>query len=178
MKGLLTIGLAAASLAVAGALPARAVTTLPATIFDFSGACSDCSGTATAELTLSASYALGDELTSSNFVSFHYDGTDLQSAFTITSADLGSISGAISTVPGENSVSVFDTSLLGFESATYGFWDVRIASLSADYGYSHAYSNPPNAAPEPATWVMMAIGLLGVGLAGYRGARGAAMAKA
>jgi PEP-CTERM motif len=32
--------------------------------------------------------------------------------------------------------------------------------------------------PEPATWVMMAIGFLGVGLAGYRGARGAAMAKA
>jgi hypothetical protein len=66
MKGLLTIGLAAASLAVAGALPARAVTTLPVTIFDFSGVCSDCSGTATAELTLSPSYALGDELTSSN----------------------------------------------------------------------------------------------------------------
>ena len=45
------------------------------TLFNFSGTCTDRSGTATASLVLAGSYTLGTPITSSNLVSFTYNGT-------------------------------------------------------------------------------------------------------
>ncbi|MGO9389764.1 hypothetical protein [Rhodoblastus sp.] len=56
-------------------------------VFDFYGVYSDCKGTVTAELTLQ-NYTLGSALTPTNFVSFHYDGSNLYPAFTVTPAEL------------------------------------------------------------------------------------------
>ena len=82
-------------------------------VYDFSGTCSDCTGTATAELTLTGDYTLGSTLSSSNFISFHYDGTNLVSAFTILPSDSGFfVSGFLNTVPGSDNVEIENANAL------------------------------------------------------------------
>ena len=75
-KAALAIGLAIASFALADAGPANAIAAAPDKVYDFSGYCTlDCAGdTAKAALTLSPSYTLGQTISSSNFISFVYDG--------------------------------------------------------------------------------------------------------
>ena len=100
MKLLLILGLAMLSTPIVGAVPAEA--TVPVgfdKVFDFSGQCDlDCTGEATAELTLAPSYELGDPLGSSNFISFHYDGTNALPAFTFLVSDVVTYGGSISAV--------------------------------------------------------------------------------
>ena len=62
--------------------------------FTFSGTCSDCTGTATATLTLT-NYTQGNSILFANLVSFQYDGTNLLAPFLVNQANLLSISGII-----------------------------------------------------------------------------------
>lgn len=87
------------------AAPTRATLLAPTTTtFTFVGTCGDCHGSAQAELTLS-NYSLGDTINLANFVSFHYDGTDLLAAYSITAGNLTSLYGHIAgTLPAAESV--------------------------------------------------------------------------
>ena len=80
------------------------------TEFQFTGLCSDCfsgAGSAHAQLVVQ-NYVLGNSFSISNFVSFAYDGTDLQSPFTITSGNIANFSGSIGPgLPGEYDVDIF-----------------------------------------------------------------------
>jgi hypothetical protein len=127
------------------------------TTYDFAGVCTDCSGTGFAQLTVQ-NYTAGASFTEGNFVSFHYDGTNLTGPFTITSA--GTFTGSIgSDLPG-----AFDVDIIGqghsFTSSTSGQWDIDDSEVSADYGPSSSYS----AVPEPFSAALLGSGLLGLGL--------------
>ena len=141
MKRSLAIGLTLASLAVACAEPASATQFKE---FDFTGTCSDCIGTAKAELKVKSSYNLGDTISSSNFVSFHYDGTNKLDAFTFTVPDVTSYSGSISTYPGMNTISLFSGSLF-FHAYNTGVWS---AGHPSDQGTGGTWG-PANPAPAP-----------------------------
>jgi hypothetical protein len=161
------LGLALLSAATACAVPAEAsVTVTPDKVFSFSGQCTlDCTGEATAELTLDSSYNLGDPLSSSNFISFHYDGTDALAPFTFTVSDVVTYGGAISSVPGKNSVTLANAHGFGFISFNNpaGNWAVGFLS---DAGIQGSYT--ATTVPEPGTWAMLLLGFAGLGLAGYR----------
>ena len=77
----------AITLAAGSAHAALAVTT---TTYNFVGACTDCNGFGRAELTLS-NYTPGQAIDATNFIAFHYDGTDLLAPFTITAAQATSL---------------------------------------------------------------------------------------
>jgi len=137
------------------------------TTYNFSGQCTDCNGTATAQLTLLSSYVLGTSITTSNFVSFHYDGTNLISAFTINLADVGFLSGSLpATLPGPATLSVIDTTFFGFDSGITGQWNVG----GDDFGTLGVYSlaGATTGAPEPGTLGVMGAGL---GLLGFAARR-------
>jgi hypothetical protein len=165
MKLLLIPGLAILSTLIVGAVPAEA--TVPVgfdKVFDFSGQCDlDCTGKATAELTLAPSYELGDPLGSSNFISFHYDGTNALPAFTFLVSDVVAYGGSISAVPGKNTVTLANAHGFGFTSFNNpaGNWGVGFLS---DAGIDGSYT----AVPEPSTWAMMLVGFAGLGFAAYR----------
>ena len=152
----------AAVLALAGAFstsPARAVT------FTFAGVCTDCAGTATAELVLN-DYTLGAAIDDTNFVSFRYGGTNLLPAYTISAADLPSLSGSIDgPLPASESV-VFATSDLEFVSNTSGGWCTGARfSCGDDLGASHLWSavaDDTTTVPEPLTISLLGGGLLGL----------------
>ena len=128
--------------------------------FDFSGLCTDCSGTATATLVLNSSYVLGTEFDNSDFVSFTYNATNLQSTFTILPSDPDlSVDGTIpATPPGFADVDIaLDGGSLEFQSfSADGSWYVADI-VPEDYGTNGVWSSASQAAaPEPAT-----IGLVG-----------------
>src|ERR1035438_10520490 len=89
----------------------------PNEVYTFVGACSDCIGNGTATLTLTGGYTLGTAITSSTFVRFVYNGTNLLGAFTILPTDAGfGVSGVMPTnLPGpaqftvDNSQRFFDS---------------------------------------------------------------------
>ena len=124
--------------------------------FDFTGQCTDCQGTAHAELTVQ-DYQLGASFIPSNFSSFHYDGTNLFPAFTITPSQLATFSGSIGpNLPGEFDVTIFSTE--GFETLTNGNWS---AGAAGDFGTQGTWSA---AVPEPASLTLLAVGLAGLGM--------------
>lgn len=139
----------------------------PVTTYSFTGVCSDCSGDASAQLVLSG-YTLGDSITSSEFVSFTYDGTNLFPSYTFGSADLASISGSLpASLPGtaDLSVTCFEAAgcpgaraLLTFSSTTSGTWSLSSSGGGADQGIDGAWSL--TSAPEPADGFLLATGLL------------------
>jgi hypothetical protein len=166
---------------VFGITPASAV---PAstTTYNFSGTCTDCSGTATATLVLS-NYTLGTPITSSNFVSFTYNGTNLTGPFTITSGSPGLfVSGSINTIPGPNnfSVSVGINTIAAqnrstvshavasnsFFSNTNGNWSVGV--IPFDFGTNGVWGAAIAVTPAPPTSVLLVLGLLAVAAFSWR----------
>lgn len=147
------------------ALPASA-TVIVNQVYDFSGTCSDCTGTATGELTLSG-YTLGQDITSANFVSFHYDGTDLQPSFTVLPTDSEFfVEGSLTTIPGPNDV-LLGNSDIRFQSQSNGDWCVG-GSCDRDAGTPSVYNAASTGVPEPATMGLLGLGLAGAALLGRR----------
>jgi hypothetical protein len=127
--------------------------------YDFSGVCQDCMGDAGAELTL-LNYTPGQTIDASNFVSFHYDGTNLLEAFTVTAADADYVNGDLTTLPGPNNFYLASDSEF-FSSSSFGNWCVG-GACDSDYGFQHTWSI--SGVPEPTTWFLIIVGIAGVGL--------------
>lgn len=147
------------------------------TTYSFSGTCSDCQGPALAELTL-ANYTAGQSITNNNFVSFHYDGTNLLSGYTILNDAGLYVSGSINNpLPGtENFYVMGFTQTTGapglqqvFETFNGGNWDTGLP-VSADYGPTHLWNATPaaTAVPEPMSAALLGAGVLGVAVARRR----------
>jgi hypothetical protein len=131
-------------------------------IFDFTGTCSDCTGSVSAVLTLS-NYTLGSNITTSNFVTLTYNGSNLLSPFTITDAEViadGEATGSIGPVlPGSFPVAVirFDSSD-AFESQFAGNWCAG-SSCDRDAGGNGIWSVATT--PEPASIATFLVGIAG-----------------
>jgi len=134
------------------------------TQFTFTGVCSDCSGTATATLTVTG-FIPGQAFTLdlSNFVSFHYNGTNLRPPFDITPSDNPDVDGSLGpTFPNPYHVHVATPDTVrAFASEADGSWGVSSGQGLDDQGTS---SNWDLAAPEPVTAAIAAIGLLALAL--------------
>jgi len=149
---------ALAALAILSAAPASAGTI----VYDFTGTCTDCysgSGNATGELTLLDTYQLGQAITSGNFVSFHYDGTNLLSPFTISLGDTNLfLSGSMSTVPGFDTVSFNSVNGTFLADSASGNWCAG-PGCASDQGGNGIFTGAVST-PEPGS-----IGLVLTGLA-------------
>ena len=115
----------------------------------WSGLCSDCTGTATATLTLHT-YLQGTPILSTNFVSFTYDGTDRAGAYTILPAALSSIAGNIPlSLPSVADFQIVSSGALPtFATHADGSWVLG----NDDFGASSSFSP----APEPASYALVA----------------------
>jgi len=137
--------------------------------FTFVGKCSDCSGTGNATLVLS-DYTLGTDLLNSNFVSFSYAGTNLQSAFIVTSSDISYFFGKINAaLPGYENV-YLQTSSITFQSINNGQWCVG-PDCGSDQGSLGTWSEAITPAPEPAAIALVGSSVLGLAAARRRRAQ-------
>jgi len=135
--------------------------------FEFTGACIDCTGTATASLVLQ-NYTLGNGITNSNFVSFTYNPTDLIPAGYVISTALNNFESINGVIPA-NLPGVANVSILGvvyyFNTDVSGNWETGVALLNNDFGVNGAWSPQNTGVPEPSAVVLMgsaALALLGV----------------
>jgi len=169
VKTMKTLALTAALIGfgVTAAPTASAANIIAADVFNFTGTCADCTptnSTVTAVLTLSPAYTVGTTITSSNFISFTYNGSNLVPAFSITSSNTSlSLAGSISSVNGFDSVLVSGTTGR-FQAFNNGNWCVNnagpLCAVPSDYGTNGVFSQPSSGTPEPAS-----VSLLGLGLA-------------
>ncbi len=145
-----------AVLALAAAQRSSAL--ISTTTYNFSGTCQDCSGTATATLTVVGSYTLGTALSSSNVVSFTYNGTNLVGPFTITpSSPSFFVRGSITNYPGQNNVAI-SSSVSGtsnFFSSTTGNGGIGLS----DHGIASIWGTAVPATPAPSTSILLVLGL-------------------
>jgi hypothetical protein len=143
-------------------------------VVNFTGFCEvDCSNTATGVLTLQ-NYALGDFLSSSNFVSFSYSSNVL--SFTISSGDsLLSVGGSIAG-NGANSVGIGNADHF-FESQNSGLWCVDNSAFcnqlqNDDAGTEGTWEVSARGVPEPGSFALAAIGMAGLLLVATRRSTG------
>ena len=133
------------------------------TTYTFSGACIDCAGTATAILVLQ-NYTPGTALSNANFVSFHYNGTNLLAPFDVLPANLEFLQGIIpSSLPSTARVFVFGVPTL-FQTFTNGNWEVG-SSILDDFGNGGVWAA---GVPEPSTVLLLGSGLALFGLRRWR----------
>jgi hypothetical protein len=172
----LRAAVAGAAAALFMAAPARANV-----VFDFSGVCSDgCSGTATGVLTLADSYTFGADITAADFLSFDYSSSSF--SFDIASADSPVLVGGLNADGSFNSEGelIFHSpaGVPLFVAITGEFNALRTNGGTFNLGSTFAFTLVSGAVPEPSTWAMMLLGFAGLGYAGYRKARPAAVASA
>lgn len=146
-------------LVMALAMTQSSSATISTTTFHFSGTCTDCSGTATATLLLAGNYTLGTPITTSNFVSFTYNGTNLTGAFTYNTATPGlSVSGSMSNIPGQNTFYIVNNLGVFFTSGLNGGWSVGLTDLGT--GGTWTGTGAVSATPAPSTSLLLAMGLM------------------
>jgi len=135
--------------------------TLANEIYSWSGVCSDCTGTVTGTLTLSPTYTLGSEITTSNFVSFSYSGSNLLSPFTILDSEVVSIAGLLPlTLPGAANLTILaniSSVSVPFETVSNGFWCAGSDCLG-DMGGNSTYSAAVSSIPEPGSIALFCCG--------------------
>jgi hypothetical protein len=145
---------------VALAMPERSPALVNTITYNFSGTCQDCSGTATATLTVVGTYTLGTALSSSNVVSFTYNGTNLLGPFTMTpSSPNFYVNGSITNYPGTNNVTIqtSQSNSSNFFSNTNGSW--AVGNLS-DLGSVSIWGTPVSATPAPSSGILLALGIV------------------
>jgi hypothetical protein len=168
---LIAIGAVAISEAPAAATP------VPAQVFNWSGTCFDCQGTATGTLTLTGTYVLGTALDAAHFLSFHYNGTNLLPAFDINAGDAGLVvwGGLPATLPGPANIKIYNTTH-EFETGTFtgggtgsfcvaigGGFGIGSSCLPADFGITgstYSVAATTAAVPEPASLALLASGMM------------------
>ena len=139
------------------AVPAAAVDTT----VQFTGDCTDCTGTGTGTLVLK-DYTLGDALSADNFVSFTYSSN-------LTNFTLNSVSqliGTFTSFPGAAFVEFNDDDFVfsSFAAGAMSPWCTgSTGTCGSDFGATSSWSLVAAAVPEPATWGAM---VLGFGLLG------------
>jgi PEP-CTERM motif len=157
------------------------------TVFDFTGTCdSGCTGTASGVLTL-VDFFDDDNGTvnDSTFISFEY--TSSSRTFLITRADGGSANGLLYD-DGRAFGGLFissSTGLPSFEASPqdFGMTPEEFAATTTpdpgtdDVGSSFRFVQVSGAIPEPSTWAMMLLGFAGLGYAGWRKVKQAAVAR-
>jgi len=157
--------LAIATFALALAPIQLGASIIPVT-YQFTGVCSDCSGTGIGSLTLSG-YTLGDTLMASNFVSFSYHSNLFDIAIS-SSSELQSIGGAlVGPLPAANFVNIQGTAPnTTFLSTGNGFWcGGSSQTCGNDFGFTNSWAS---AVPEPATFLPLAGALILLGRARRR----------
>jgi hypothetical protein len=171
----------AVALVVAGlfqAAPARADI-----VFLFSGTClATCVGTATGVLTLTNSYVFETPLTNADFISFTYSSSSR--SYELTSATSIVNPGRAGGITKDGSLVDVELVIEGSAGAVPFFKWIPIAFLSGGVGPAFEdgiepfkFTRVTGAVPEPSTWAMMLLGFAGLGYAGYRRAKGAAVAS-
>ncbi len=134
----------------------RVRTQNPLQTYNFTGTCSDCTGTGTGQLVL-VGYTPGQNIQASNFVSLSYTSNLL--TFTVTSANLNSISGQIPvTLPAAANVTIGQSNSFGainnmLFTRAGGYWCAGL-NCGLDTGASHTWSlvaPPPPPPPAPTT---------------------------
>ncbi len=131
------------------------------TTFNFSGTCTDCIGTATATLVLAGGYALGTPITSSNFVSFTYNGSNLTAPFTYTPSTVNfAVNGSMTNIPGGNAFfTAGGSNSLDFITNTNGTWFVGLSDEGTAGTWSTATSSV-SPTPAPSTGILLILGLM------------------
>ena len=168
-------------------LPARAVVALPTTsVFEFFGVCDDCTldnvNGLVAKLTLQ-DYTPGDAITLGNLVSFEYMGSNIVNPYTVTpDAEnpfyIYNLSGSMTPGTSNNSFLIAYEDGLKFESSPNsltGLADWYTCGRGANGYYSGTCNIIVNqdfgtggwfaAVPEPSSAGLMALGMLGLGVA-------------
>lgn len=159
--------LAASMLSWAAAPGASAVTVAPAnSVFDFNGVCSDCTGVVHGRLTL-ANYTLGSQITSSNFVSFFYDGSDIMGSFSIRPSESLLATGSITAAAPAGQDVYLDDGIHNFFTDHGGGWSIGEGGRNADYGSVHSFALAATV-PEPASLALLLAGVISAGLASRR----------
>lgn len=187
---LVSAGLAGAGLLASGSALALVVGP-PQTTFYFTGTCADCTLTSPPEIgtLVLEGYTPGAAITEANFVAFAYHGSNLVNAFTVTRetttpflgvgndytfvfASPDTVSGAIPAAGGAGAFRIEFVDGIGFESTTSGSWFACAPGPGGFYsGSCNAFRHndigtggwsPTAAVPEPASYALMGLGVLGL----------------
>ena len=130
---------------------------VPVEVFEFTGDCTDCTGTGTARLILLADYELGTPLSIDYLYSFNYSSNLVPDLY-IYDSPTATLTGVLPVGLGPADLSIsgvngsFNSSLDGAWSALYPPADMGVNGLWTSAGVT--------AAPEPSTLSMMCISLL------------------